>query len=117
MTQSPIFSRSYDFLLWLIPQANKFPRYYRFTLAHRVQTQALGLHETLIEAGLGKGHQRSTCLQTADRQLALLRHTVRLCSDLGLLTLEQYQCAAEHLSEIGRLLGGWMKMSAPVNVP
>jgi hypothetical protein len=115
MNQSPIFSRSYDFLLWLLPQANKFPRQYRFTLTERVQRQALDLHQTLILAGLQKSPGRLAHLQAADGQLALLRHSLRLCSDLNLLTLKQYEHAAGQLAEIGRLLGGWLKSSGAVS--
>jgi hypothetical protein len=109
MNESPIFSRTYDFLLWFLPQAIKFPRAYRFTLAERAQRHALDLQETLIAAGLRRGPERLTHLRKADSQLAQLRHTIRLCKDMDLITLPQYEHAAEHLAEIGRLLGGWMK--------
>ena len=110
MNESPIFSRTYDFLLWLLPQATKFPRAYRFTLAERTQRHALDFQETLIAAGLKKGAERTANLQKADAQLAQLRQTIRLCKDLELLTLKQYEHAAERLNEIGRLLGGWQKV-------
>ena len=41
MNDLRIFVRTYDFLLWLMPQSQKFPRIYRFTLAERVQRLAL----------------------------------------------------------------------------
>jgi len=110
--ESPIFSRTYDFLLWLLPQAARFPRLYRFTLAERVQRRALDLQETLIAAGLRRGPERALRLREADAQLAQLRHTLRLCADLNLLTLAQYEHAAERLAEIGRLLGGWQKTNS-----
>jgi hypothetical protein len=112
MNESPIFSRLYDFLLWLLPQAIKFPRAYRFTLAERLQRRALDLQETLIAAGLRRGPERATRLQEADTQLAQLRQSLRLCKDLDLLTLRQYEHAAGLLNEIGRLLGGWRKTAA-----
>jgi hypothetical protein len=109
VNESPLFSRTYDFLLWLLPQAIKFPRAYRFTLAERLQRHALDLQETFILAGRRRGPGRVAQLQQADGQLAQLRHTLRLCKDIGLLTLKQYEHAAEGLAEIGRLLGGWLK--------
>lgn len=112
MPESPIFSRTYDFLLWVLPQAAKFPRLYRFTLAERVQRLALDLHATLIAAGLRRGPERALRLREADVQLAQLRHTLRLCADLNLLTLAQYEHAAERLTEIGKLLGGWQKTNS-----
>jgi cytosine/adenosine deaminase-related metal-dependent hydrolase len=109
MNESPIFTRTYDLLCWLLPQAIKFPREYRFTLAERVQRRALDFQETLITAGLQRGPGRTACLRDADVQLAQLRQTIRLCHDLNLLTLRQYEHVAERLAEIGRLLGGWRK--------
>jgi hypothetical protein len=109
MNESPIFSRTYDLLLWLLPMATKFPRVYRFGLGERVTRLSLDFHESLIAAGLKKGANRQEYLQRADIHLAHLRHHLRLCKDLGLLTLGQYEHAAKMLVEIGRLLGGWQK--------
>ncbi len=109
MNESPIFSRLYDFLLWLLPQAIKFPRAYRFTLAERVQRRALEFQESLVAAGLRRGPERVSHLRVADTQLAQLRQLIRLCKDMGLLTLKQYEFAAAQLAQIGRLLGGWQK--------
>jgi cytosine/adenosine deaminase-related metal-dependent hydrolase len=109
MNESPIFSRTYEFLRWLLPQAIKFPRQYRFTLAERVQRRALDFQEALISAGIQRGPARATCLREADTQLAQLRQMLRLCHDLNLLTIRQYEHAAEGLAEIGRLLGAWRK--------
>jgi len=107
--ESPIFTHTYDLLLWLLPQAAKFRREYRFTLAERVQRRALEFQETLIAAGLRRGPDRLRYLHDADIQLAQLRQTLRLCKDLDLLTLQQYEYVAGRLTEIGRLLGGWQK--------
>ena len=41
MKQSPIFTKTYDLLRWLIPQTVKFPRQQRFVLAEAVQRTAL----------------------------------------------------------------------------
>ena len=109
MKESPIFSRTYDLLLWLIPQALKFPRAHRFGLGERLVRQALDLQETLVAAGLRRGQERSHLLERADAQLAQLRLVIRLCKDLQLLSVGQYEHVATLLVEIGRLLGGWKK--------
>ncbi len=109
MDESPIFSRTYDMLLWLIPQATKFPRAHRFGLGERITRLALDLQETLIAAGLRRGPERLELLRQADTQLALLRQHLRLCKDLQLLSIGQYEHIAAMLVEIGRLLGGWQK--------
>ena len=41
MQESPIFTKTYDFLLWLMPATTKFPREQRFLLARFIQETAL----------------------------------------------------------------------------
>jgi cytosine/adenosine deaminase-related metal-dependent hydrolase len=109
MQESPIFSKTYDLLTWLVPATTRFPREQRFVLAKAVQETALRFQEHLIEAGVGQGRTRSQALAQADVDLTKLRFYLRLCQDLQLLTRRQYQHVAEMVAEIGRLLGGWRK--------
>lgn len=109
MQESPIFSRTYDLLLWLLPQATKFPRVHRFGLGERVTHKALDFQETLLAAGLRRSADRPGLLQRADTELAQLKHHLRLCKDLELFTMAQYEHVSGMVVEIGRLLGGWMK--------
>jgi len=112
MKESPIFTRTHDLLLWLIPQTLKFPREQRFVMARRVQDAALDLHERLLEAALSGGRRQGALLAEADILLARLRFHLRLCHELGLLEMGQYRHVAEMVTEIGRLLGGWRKSLA-----
>lgn len=107
MKQSPIFVRTYDLLRWLIPVTVKFPRQQRFVLAEALQRTALNLQEHLIEAGMcARPLER---LHQADVDLTKLRFYLRLCRDLELLSLGQYEHVIRMVEEIGRLLGGWMR--------
>lgn len=111
MKQSPIFVRTYDLLRWLIPVTVKFPRQQRFVLAEALQRTALNLQEHLIEAGMNA--QSGTALHQADVDLTKLRFYLRLCRDLELLSLGQYEHVIRMADEIGRLLGGWMRTLSP----
>jgi len=107
MQESPIFAKTYDLLLWLIPATTKFPRDHRFVMGKAVQETALHFQECLIEAGLAQGRIRQQGLADADVNLTKLRFYLRLCQDLSIITPRQYQHVAEMVTEIGRLLGGW----------
>ena len=107
MKESPIFTRTYDLLVWLIPLTVKFPRSQRFVLAEAVQRTALVLQEQLIEAASVEAPR--PILRQADVTLTKLRFYLRLCKDLKLVSFEQYEHAASLVNEIGRLLGGWQK--------
>jgi hypothetical protein len=43
----PIFTRSYDFLTWLLPITNHFPRAHRHTFTQRLLDAAFELRECL----------------------------------------------------------------------
>jgi cytosine/adenosine deaminase-related metal-dependent hydrolase len=105
--QSPIFSKTYDLLVWLLPTTTKFPREHRFVLAKAVQETALRFQERLIEAGLSKGRSQQQALAQADVDLTKLRFYLRLCQDLGIITPNQYRHVAGMVGEVGKLLGGW----------
>lgn len=109
MRQSPIFARTYDLLLWLIPRTTQFPREQRFVLGKAVQETALRFQEALIEAALTGKRGQQRALVRADTDLTKLRFYLRLCRDLQLITPRQYQHVAEMVAEVGRLLGGWRK--------
>lgn len=110
MKESPIFSKSYDFLRWVIPLTVKFPRQHRFVIAQRLQTLAFSFHDQLLDAAAAR--DRKEGLGEADRTLAKLRVTLRLAGDMKILGVRQYAHAARTLDEIGRLLGGWLKSAA-----
>lgn len=112
MQQSPIFVRTYDLLVWLIPCTTRFPREQRFALGKAVQETVLRFQEALIEVALSGDRNQRRVLSRADVDLAKLRFYLRLCQDLEFITLRQYRHVAEMVAEVGRLLGGWRKKSA-----
>lgn len=107
MTESPIFVKTYDLVLWLLPHTRKFPKDQRFSLAQRVENTAFAFYELLLRAAKTKSPRRF--LLDADIELDKLRLSIRLCHDLELLTFKQYEFAAKQIVEIGKLLGGWIK--------
>lgn len=109
MLESPLYVRTYDFLLWLIPQVQKFPRVHRFGLAERIQRLALDFQDSLVAAGKAQGKIRLDRLRRADLQLAQLRVWLRLVRDLEIVSIRRYEHATRLLNEIGRLLGAWLK--------
>lgn len=107
MKESPIFTRTYDLLRWLIPVTTKFPREQRFVIASALQRTAFELQERLIEASLGNSPAET--LRQADIALTKLRFYLRLSRDLRLLSDNKHAHVVPMVDEIGRLLGGWRK--------
>ena len=116
MKDSPIFSKTYDLVAWLIPITVKFPRQQRFVLAATLQQEAIRFQALLIEAAhhstTAQDRSAHETLKRADAELDKLRTHLRLCLDLALLSPGQYEHVARMLVEIGRLLGGWLRSVA-----
>jgi len=113
--QSPIFVKTYDFLVWLLGRTARFPKNERFRMARRLEETAFAFYDLLLQAGrlpASQAGEKRRLLSQADLELDRLRFTVRLCQDLELLKFSQYEYCAERLVEIGRLLGGWHKSLA-----
>ncbi|MCD4673989.1 MAG: diversity-generating retroelement protein Avd [Anaerolineaceae bacterium] len=111
MKESPLFVRTHDFLLWLLPQMQKFPRVYRFTLSEHIQQQGMAFQDSIVWAGKSTGEERHTWLKKADVILEQLRFWMRFSHDLELINIGQYEHAARMVVEMGRLLGAWIKQA------
>jgi hypothetical protein len=111
MESSPLFSRTFDFLTWLLPRTESFPRAQRFSVTQRLQHAALDFQELIVEAEAARGVERRTYLRRADAALGKVRLYLRLCREWNWLTSGQYEHAARMVNEMGKLLGGWLKAS------
>ncbi|MBV6395969.1 MAG: hypothetical protein HFACDABA_01557 [Anaerolineales bacterium] len=106
-TQSPIFAKTSNFLLWMMDHTENFPKSERFRLGKRIEDAAFDFYEELIRAV--KGIEKRRILLQADLELDKLRLYLRLAHQRKLTNHPQYLFAAESLTEIGKLLGGWLK--------
>ena len=109
--EMPIFTKMQDFLTWLLPATNHFPRAHRHTFTNRLMDAAFELRERLDEANLRKGEARLERLQLADESLVKVRLYLRLASKWDWLSKSQYQHVSAMVVEIGKLLGGWRKVT------
>jgi four helix bundle protein len=107
--EMPVFTRTFDFLTWLLPVTNHFPRAHRHTFTQRLTDAAFDLRERLEEANWRQGRARLEKLQEADEALAKVRLYLRLAHQWQWLSPGQYAHAAAMTTEIGQLLGGWKK--------
>ena len=109
--QSPLFVKTYDFLLWLIPLTLIFPKSQRFLLAERLSKMALDFYDIILNAVMEPEHQDEH-LDAADKLLTKIRLYVRMSHDLGCISSGQLEHAARRMDEIGRLIGGWKRKNA-----
>ena len=103
----PALESHYRFLLWLVPTVDRFPRRQKFLLGDRIQTAALDVLESLIEATYTR--RRSGHLSRANLGIEKLRFLFRLAHDLRILDARRYEHAARSLDDTGRRIGAWTK--------
>jgi len=110
MTESPVFIKAYEMMVWLMQHTAKFPKNQRFLLARRMEDAALDLHRALHRAARARDSERARReLYEADANVADLKTYDRLSMDLKLLSFPQYEYLGGMLEEIGKLIGGWLK--------
>jgi hypothetical protein len=102
--------KAYDFVLWLLPKVENFPRTHRFTVGERLTTHGLDLLTALVEAAYAR--QKGELLEQASRKVNSTRYLLRMAKDLKLMSIDAYGFSAEKLDEIGRMVGGWSKAAA-----
>jgi hypothetical protein len=102
-----IFTKWVDFLEWLLPALDKFPKKVRFTFTQRIENLALDIVEDLVEARYTTN--RKAILKRANLRLEKLRVLTRISQKMRYLSNESYRYGAKSIDEVGRMLGGWMK--------
>ena len=109
--EMPIFSKTYDFVAWLVPLTNHFPKLHRHTLTRRLLDAALDFQEAVLEANSQRGRVRLEYLRAADGHLSKVRLYLRLAHRWQWINEGQYEHASRLVAELGRLLGGWQKVT------
>jgi len=107
--EMPLFTRTFDFLAWLMPVTNHFPRSQRFLVTKRLLDAGLDFQEAIVCANHERGAARQRTLMRADELLDRVRLYLRLAQRWQWLDRGQYHHAAAMVSEMGRLLGGWQQ--------
>jgi hypothetical protein len=96
--QSPIFTKTYDVLKWLVPHVDKYPKSQRHRLAKRIEDAAFNFHGLLIQA-TKEGKPRRTLLR-ADAELDKLRHPDNRNNNVGFRCVSQSSTCSLHPSGV-----------------
>jgi len=107
-----IFTRTYDFISWLMPHTKNFPRWQRFVVTKRLQDAVLDFQERSLEANKLRGRARLERLREADAALHKVKVYLRLAWRWKWLSEKQYYFASQKAEELGRMLGGWIEQTS-----
>lgn len=102
-----IYQKVYDFTLYLFPIVDKFPKHEKFVLSTQIKGCVLDVGRLIIRAN--KAKEKRALLDEVDVRLEELRFLLRLSHDRKYLSHKSYEYGGRLVSEIGRLLGGWIR--------
>lgn len=103
----PIFTHWLQFLEWLLPVTERFPKRVRFTVSDRMDNLALDIALDLVEARYSR--DKLPILYRINLRLEKLRVLLRLCHRLQYLPHAGYEHAAKAVNTVGKEVGGWIK--------
>jgi hypothetical protein len=94
-------------MIWLLEHTRKFPKDERFRLQQQIDQAIFTFHDSLVRATQSSNtHQH---LKEADIQLIKLRTYLRVAVEMGHTSHKQFQYASRQTTELGKLLGAWIK--------
>lgn len=108
---TPLFTKTFDLITWIVERSNSFPKSQRFVVTKRLLDAALDFQELLIEANAQRGNRRKDRLIRADAELDKVRLYIRIAFKWGWLSDRQYEHVSRGIAEVGKLLGGWHKIT------
>ena len=106
---TPVVEKHYKLILWMLPKMANFPKDQKFLLADRIERILLDILEMLIEANYSK--QKREILIRVNLKLDVLRFMMRIAKDMKYVSLNGYDFFCQSAIEIGKMVGGWLKVS------
>ena len=102
-----IVEKSKDCFKYLHNALKFFPKSEKFVLSADIRTTFFEMLSLFLTAN--KSQYKKKILLEADVKLDLLRFKLRVAHELKHLKTKQYEILSGQLSEIGKMLGGWIK--------
>jgi len=105
----PIFTKLYEFYKTLSSIIPSFPKTKRYTLGQKLDNTTLDILEFLFAIPLSSN--KLIILQKISVKVDLLKILIRLSKDTQIINNKDCLELETKLSEIGKMLGGWIRAS------
>ena len=102
-----VLEAHFQFMQWLFPAIARFPRSQKLLLTDRIQSIALDILESLVEATYTR--EKKAHLVRANLGIEKMRFLFRLAVELQYIDTRRYEHAARAIDDVGRQVGGWLK--------
>ncbi len=105
-----IFAKVYDLIQYLHREIAGFPKSEKPVLGRKIYDTLLQILEHIITAN--EESIKGPYLKKASVELEKLRVFIRLANDFYLISINKYGIICKKIDEIGRMLGGWIRVCA-----
>jgi len=105
----PIFKKAYSLIKEFYIFELDFPKKDRYTLGQRCESVMLEILEGIMLAAQSSKEVKVVILQKVSNKLDILKVLIRLATELNILSEKRYIVCQNHIQEIGKMLGGWLK--------
>jgi hypothetical protein len=104
-----LYQRVYDFMLYLFPLVDRFPKYEKFALQTQIKNSVYRLLRLTVD--IQKSRQKARYLYEFDKELEFLRTLVAFSNDKkpSYMSAQSRKTTMEKLLEIGKIVGGMIK--------
>ena len=107
MTELKIRQKCEDMIAYRYIALQQFPKTEKHTMAAEIKHSMFHLLELVIVCD--KKYYKKTTMQELDVELDVLRAYIRISMTLKFLPFKKYEVWSGYLSEIGKMIGGWMR--------
>jgi hypothetical protein len=105
----PFFARKQKiFFVSLASGGNKIPKTHRYTLALKIDGLFIEIIEMTASAAFVKKQDKLPYLRAAIRKLDTLKILLQILWETGSLVAKEYLRLGAPLSDVGKMLGGWL---------
>lgn len=103
-----LYQKTYDFLLYIYPILNGFPKFEKFSLQMQIKNAIFEMLKSIIR--FQKTGTKSH-IYNADVELQFIKILVRLSYDLKYpaMSKHRYEVLSKYLAEMGFIIGGLIK--------
>lgn len=96
-----------EFTVYSYSALKQFPKSEKHGLAAELR-EAIWRGYRLIIAAMKRYHKKTT-LTDLDIEVTLIKRMIRLALELRYIDFKKFEMIAAYLSEIGKMIGGWIK--------
>ena len=111
---TPIVKKTLDLYKTYYCILPTFPKKERYILGAHIENHLLQILDYLLQASISSKPNKFILLNDSNNKLEMLKVFIRLARELKLINDKKYLALEKRISEIGRMLGGWIKFTKQI---